>query len=366
MAGPAEVKQGEWFAPDRRSVASFLQKLMSKWGPAKGPARVYVGAFGKHPGWDDHIDDLGLETDRLVELKRLLYLHGVAGNIDSGAWERLEQQQQAVPFHHVFLWSPGGNGGDIVAGRMWSSRDGKGRSRYPMVVAAQCSELPLEWVLTQVLPQLERVEAACTATAYAAEVRAIIDRARVSLRGAVSAPAPPPLPPDPAAMAAAPAGQEPVPVAYLAARPEMGEGRKGLVSVVYRVEEEMEPYVRDAFRVGRSDPHRLAIRPGHLRVPACADTAGRALRVWVGFLTALLDPATPMMLFFHEGMPSGQAWVDLIAGEPTVSVLYAIRASPQALPLTTQIPYTIDEQVVRRAEQFIASQGGNGRPQPAP
>ena len=28
--------------------------------------RVYLGAFGKHPGWDDHMDDPGLETPRLA------------------------------------------------------------------------------------------------------------------------------------------------------------------------------------------------------------------------------------------------------------------------------------------------------------
>ena len=50
---------------------------------------VYLGAFGKHPGWDDHVDDMGLETPLLLWAKRLLYTDGIAGNIDKGEWDRL-------------------------------------------------------------------------------------------------------------------------------------------------------------------------------------------------------------------------------------------------------------------------------------
>ena len=29
-------------------------------------ARIQVAGFGKHPAWDDHIDDIGLNTESLV------------------------------------------------------------------------------------------------------------------------------------------------------------------------------------------------------------------------------------------------------------------------------------------------------------
>ena len=57
-------------------------------------ARVHVAAFGKHPGWDDHIEEIGLDSDLLVKAKRLLYTEGIAGNIDSGAWEKLEPEKR--------------------------------------------------------------------------------------------------------------------------------------------------------------------------------------------------------------------------------------------------------------------------------
>ncbi|UCC98187.1 MAG: hypothetical protein JSW66_20365, partial [Phycisphaerales bacterium] len=61
--------------------------------------RIFVGAFGKHPGWDDHIDDIGLETDVLIAAKRKLYVQGIGGNVDSGSWERLTSDQVIEPFN---------------------------------------------------------------------------------------------------------------------------------------------------------------------------------------------------------------------------------------------------------------------------
>ena len=55
----------------------------------RGAPRVYIAAFGKHPGWNDHMDDIGLVTESLVEAKRSLYVQGVASQIESRACEAL-------------------------------------------------------------------------------------------------------------------------------------------------------------------------------------------------------------------------------------------------------------------------------------
>ena len=68
------------------------------------PPSLNLGAFGKHPGWDDHIDDLGLETDRLVEVRRRLYAEGISSNVDSGAWDKLEDGARLPVFEHLILW----------------------------------------------------------------------------------------------------------------------------------------------------------------------------------------------------------------------------------------------------------------------
>ncbi len=69
---------------------------------------VALAAFGKHPGWDDHIEptpsgitpaDLGLETESLNLAKTVLYINGIGGQIDSGAWEKLDSAQ------HLPAWT---------------------------------------------------------------------------------------------------------------------------------------------------------------------------------------------------------------------------------------------------------------------
>ena len=127
-------------------MASILKKIVERFNQRdrnEASKRVFIAAFGKHPGWDDHIDDIGLETDVLVTVKRILYIQGIGSNIDSGSWDKLEEDQRLEKFGHVFVWCMNR---DLVVGRLWSSQDGKGRSSYPMVVCVQCSKLPLPWI----------------------------------------------------------------------------------------------------------------------------------------------------------------------------------------------------------------------------
>ena len=125
-------------------MGSAFKRFINRLNPIRdigSESKILISAFGKHPGWDDHIDDIGLETDIFIKVKRLLYVQGIGGNIDAGNWDQLEQKQQAETFGHVFVWCLHQ---DIIVGRLWPSQDGKGRSRYPMVVCVQCSHLPLE------------------------------------------------------------------------------------------------------------------------------------------------------------------------------------------------------------------------------
>src|SRR6476660_8839732 len=147
---------------------------------------VALAAFGKHPGWDDHIEDLGLETDSLILARKVLYVQGVGGQIDTGAWEKLKEEHRLESFNHTFVWR---RGDQFLIGRMWSSSDGKGRTRYPMIVCAHCVGLPLGWALEKVLPRLKEVENACQGTKSAGDVRAILSQARNVLANMVRDPA---------------------------------------------------------------------------------------------------------------------------------------------------------------------------------
>jgi hypothetical protein len=317
-------------------VASFLKGIMSKLGGGKSSRAPFfnLGAFGKHPGWDDHIDDLGLESPQLINAKRIFYVQGMSGNIDSGAWDHLSEDDQLKQFRHVFAWRVGD---DLIVGRLWSSSDGKGRKRYPMIVAAHAGGMPMATAFAHILPVLEKVEAQCVAATTASTVRSIMDRSREELRAVIN-------------------GREggrdgaeashPNPLATLASRPEMGVELRGLLAILYQVERELAPF-RPHSKADRS----MQIAPRHLRVPACAPSADEAMLLWLRFMLTQLDQNTPLCVIY----PLDEQFIDLIVGEPTPTQLFCVRASTRKIPLTSEIPYNLDAEFISRSKGLIAS-----------
>ena len=307
--------------------------------------RVSVAAFGKHPGWDDHIEDLGLGTERLIRIRQAMYVQGIGGNIDSGAWDKLKPEQRLDGFCHVFVsHSPG----DVVVGRMWSSTDRKGRSRYPMVVCVHFSGPTLEWALGAALQRLEQVEQRCRSASTAADVRAIMAGLRREFHDGTAGAScdetqqPPWIPP----------GEV---LSHLAAGAELGGGRPGLARLLYKIAREMV-----AYGPGRSEGAAGAERrPSHLRVPMCADGFERAASLWVSFMRLQLDRSTPLLLLHRLD----SSWTDIIVGEPTAQQFHCLQASLEAVPLITEIPYTWDEGFEGRLEALLAaSREGTGGP----
>ena len=62
-------------------MSDFFKKfLLEDPRPFSSDGRyVALAAFGKHPGWDDHVEDLGLETQSLNLAKTVLYVDGIGG-----------------------------------------------------------------------------------------------------------------------------------------------------------------------------------------------------------------------------------------------------------------------------------------------
>ena len=296
--------------------------------------RVWVGAFGKHPGWDDHIADQGLETELLSQVKRLLYLEGIGGNIDSGAWEGLDEDEKLPGFDHVLLWRwPGG----LVVGRLWSSSDGKGRTRYPMIVCAHCRGLSGSWVAGHCLEVIEALATRCREATDAAGVITAVDDARRKLRS------------DSASAPLALKGPLEGPPAIVELAAEDALGKQGLERVAYQLEREFGSFLLTDEESGTRS-RTIDVRPRHMRVPACRSEAGAACVLWLRFLLERADPSVPLVAVFRRG----ERFCDLIAGEPTRSQFSCFQSSLARMPLTTEIPYTIDpafaEQVAARIE----------------
>jgi len=290
---------------------------------------IFVAAFGKHPGWDDHIDDIGFETDVFVTVKRILYIQGIGGNIDSGSWDKLKEDQLIEEFNHVFFWYINGN---MVVGRMWSSQDGKGRKSYPFVVCVQCSKLPMKWIFENVLPRLEKVEATCAATTSANDVRMAIQSVERELRQSAQQ----------CQTSPSPLIAYPDAIARLARHPEMGPNQEGLFRVLYHIE-------REVGRHRANTTGSIALRSTSLRIPTSQDTMLEIILLWNSFLLKMFGKNTPMLIL----MPQRDNWIDIIIGEPTEIQLYCLRASLKVIPLTSSIPYNMGSEFVEQTNKLI-------------
>jgi formylglycine-generating enzyme required for sulfatase activity len=319
-------------------MSDFYKKFLTEDVPKVTPGtnkQIFLGGFGKHPGWDDHVEDLGLETESLIQAKTLFYVQGIGGEIDGGAWEKLDETQRLPGFKHVFVWH---RPGQMLLGRLWSSSDGKGRTRYPMVVCAHCSGVALSWALDQVLPRLEQVERECVATQSAADVRSILGRYRTELRNAVSGQmtdlGPPTL--------------DTAFITKFAARPELGPQQEGWMRLLYAVQNQFS-----AFAKGKFNPKADAttIRPQQVRAPRAADSVAMALLQWTNFFLTQVDPQTPVLLT----APLEQPWIDVTLGQPGRQEVFCLRATPKAVPPASEVPYNLSEDFRGHARNVLSA-----------
>lgn len=279
---------------------------------------IFLGCFGKHPGWNDHIDDIGVETEELAELKRLLYVQGVGGNIDAGSWEKLPEGGRVERFGHVFLWR---RRGSLFFGRLWASTDGKGRSAYPMIVCAQSRGPGLAWVLKAGLPKLHELEQACKSVKTADEVRGAVERTLAALRASGSADA----------------GSLPPATPRIAEHGVLGATPEALDRVLYIVRRELKGFM--PVKGGSTSSKSVDARPQHLRVPRAESTPEEAVALWGRFVAEHTGKGTPILAM----APVEHPWVDLVVGEPDEPQFLCMLASASTIPPVTEVPYTIDE-----------------------
>lgn len=330
----------------------------------QGKAQLFLAVFGKHPGWDDHIDDLGIETRRLAEVKRVMYFECIAGNIDSGSWEAIDESARLAAFAHEFVWrTPGG----LVVGRMWSSRDGKGRSKYPMVVVAQCDGVPPSFISSHVMPALAGMQEKCQGAATAAEVIEAADHTRARLREALAGAG------DAESFVAAPKE-----LASMLASAGMTGESVGLQRVLYEIDREMAPF-RPIKSDGKKTSRIIDARAQHLRVPAIGAGSIETSRFWMGVVAREVDPSVSMLAFVPLASAGESGFVDLIVGDPAAPQLFCVRAGVKALAPASDVPYTITPDFQARCRAIVAGWSGEAfkappakeaakepAPQPAP
>ncbi len=263
---------------------------------------------------------IGLDTETLAFARQTLYVTGIGRQIDSGAWEKLETDKRLEGFDHTFLWLREGH---LVLGLLWSSKDGKGRAKYPMVLCVDSERVSPSLLLDQVRPGLEALRDACkaaiTAEQVASNCRVAQEELRMLLTHGAQQPEAPQLGADPR---------------RFLDRAELGPDHLGLLRVLHEL----------SGSFGRAGDTRGSTRGGgapmpslHLRVPLAAASQNLALLLWGEFLQSAISSDIPLVL-----MARGQEdWLDVVVGEPKADDFFFLQASQKGFPLATQIPYEL-------------------------
>ncbi|MEY2427156.1 MAG: hypothetical protein QOJ40_41 [Verrucomicrobiota bacterium] len=299
----------------------FQRKKGSRPFQESSEPRLTLAVFGKHPGWDDHLPGIGVETEALAHVKQAFYVSGIGGQIDSAAWEKLEVDKRLEEFDHIFLWLRQGHS---LVGQLWSSTDGKGRLNYPMVLCVDGEGVSPGAMLRSLRPGLDRLRDACQATTSADKVIENCRIAQEQIRAILS---------DPSVRTAEATPPIEARRGFLD-RPELGPERLGLLRVLHELGS--APGVSFNGRPSESGSGNNT-RSRHLRLPLASDSRSQSLLLWASFLRCAVPESVPLLLMARRGVK----WLDVVIGEPASDDLFCLQASTTALPLATEIPYDI-------------------------
>jgi formylglycine-generating enzyme required for sulfatase activity len=328
-------------------MKDLFQRLAGS-GAESGRPRLALAALGKHPGWDDHLPGIGIETDALVQVKQVLYGEGIGRQVDSGAWEKLEADKRCEGFDHSFLWLQPGH---ALIGLLWSSSDGKGRAKYPMVLCVDGQGFTPAFMAHQVLSGLERLRDACKAARTSAQVTSDCAAAQNQLRSLQAAPQTEigPVPP------------LSVRQAFLQ-RPEFAPDRAGLLRVLHELGHAgTGPAPARGATGAPADLH-----PRHIRLPLVSESPTAGILLWSAFFRCEVLDSVPILLITRSGVD----WLDVIIGPPAAEDFFCLQASPKAMPLATEIPYDISPDLQARLRdiesRFLAASPAQKATAPIP
>ena len=320
-------------------MPAWLNDIGSKLGSfiGKRPGTAHVGAFGKHPGWDDHLDDIGLNTEPLIAAKQYLYVQGIGGVIDAGQWEALPPGDALAEFRHVFVWM---DERETLIGKLWSSSDGKGRTKYPMVVSAHFSNRIAPGI-PDATTMLDQLEESCRATVSPEDIRRFIGQAGVAAAQLIEAPAP-----------------LPAPRAEFARALGIDPESEASARIAYAVESDFA--ASETNGVGKV---RINLKLGqykgqtqHIRLPADPAQPLASQRFWREFIAGNIPAGAPQLYI----VPASSPWMDIIVGLPTPRQLFCLRAGDKALPLANHIPFNLADTAkaaaAARWQRFLAGE----------
>ena len=316
-------------------MSAFLNKFLLGSSNSERP-QIYLSAFGKHPGWNDHVEEIGIETETLAICRSTFYVQAIGGMINSGRWDKIEESEEGLDFDHLFLWH---RVDEFLFGIMWPSKDGKGRKKYPMIVCAHCVGIPLSWALTHVLPKLNEVKELCINTESASIVRSTLSGTRNSLRSKLKE-----QPPNSEAIVPLPNN-----IDALINHPAFEPQRQGLIRVLYQFSNQFSIYGLGLYNLKTLMHHQG--QGDHIRFPLAAGSPEESIALWVPFLRTQIDPQVPLL--FITPRREDCDWCDAILGEVTHQSLLCLKVSTQSLPLASEIPYSLSPEFLTDSNTIL-------------
>ena len=255
-------------------------------------------------------------------------MDGIGGQIGSGEWERLDEAHRLREFKHDFLWK---RGEAFLMGRIWSSRDGKNRTKYPLVVCTHCLNLPFDWALIKVSQCLDDVERQCKSARLAGEVREVLRQALAELRASV-------------ANCDGELCRGDFDARTFVQRLGLDENQQGLYQVIYSVHTQLARYMAGSGAKSASDS-----KAGQIRLPAVVGLAAENLNFWSRFLESQLERNVPVLLI----LPLQESWVDATCGEPASREFFSLRAKPEVLAVASEAACRIPDEFRKAQRDFV-------------
>lgn len=303
-------------------VISLLKRLFTGFGRGgEGSGEgVALGAFGKHPGWDDHLEDPRLSSPALIDARRILYADAIRANIESGAWKNADNGDGLDSFDHTFLWSLSPRDDILIVGRLLPSRDAKGRDKYPLVLCAELRAPTATGAIPAAVRRLDALAQECAAAVSREEFLAALDAARANASSILFL-----------AEDHAPVGR--LVRGFVGAEPSAEEC---FARCLYALHRELAP-VAD---------RQSASGTGHVRLPLPPDmNDADALGAWLGIIRLWIPTLRGVLLVKSRAHP----WIDALVPIPLPAQLACIRSPTSLVPLVCDVPYNLDPTLIQRA-----------------
>jgi hypothetical protein len=286
---------------------------------------VNLTAFGKHPAWGDHIDDLPLPGPELAPFKQAFY-----GQIQAALtrWVRSGDNQDRIldsgdadadagllPLDHHAVWI---RDKVFILARIGPSSDRAGRAKFPLVVAAQVQGTAPAAAAGVVVDALDTLFDRCMEAQTQEEVRADLARASAAIAGALDAAVS--HPPDPT------------------------EWRCALAAGLTDAPLEVARALRH-LRLQAEGTRAARAPASHLRVPTLNLAPTAAAIVWARLLVDRM--AEPLLAL----APRSEPWLDLFGPAGDTFDLVRIRSTRE--PLATVIAYDLGPDSLKEARRLL-------------